>query len=64
MESIHDIKIDTSVYSIADDFNPADEKEYWLSRTPEERLNAVELMRQINYGTSYPRHIQRFFEIA
>ena len=31
-------------------FDQSDEKEYWLSKTPEERLEAVELMRQIIYG--------------
>ncbi|MDE0299684.1 MAG: hypothetical protein OXN17_13710 [Candidatus Poribacteria bacterium] len=27
-----------------------DDKEYWHAKTPQERLQAVELMRQINYG--------------
>jgi hypothetical protein len=28
----------------------ADERVFWLSKTPLERLEATELMRQINYG--------------
>jgi len=27
-----------------------DEREYWLSKTPTERLAALELLRQMNYG--------------
>jgi hypothetical protein len=30
--------------------DPPDDVEYWLSRTPEERLAALEFMRQIAYG--------------
>ncbi len=31
-------------------FDQSDEKLYWLSKTPYERLEAVELMRRIIYG--------------
>ncbi len=64
MIQLDKMKIDTTALSISNDFNPSDDIEYWRSKTAEERLNAVEIMRQINYGTSYPRTIQRFFEIA
>ena len=37
-------------FKVASLTDPSDEKEYWLSKTPEERLEAVELMRQIIYG--------------
>jgi len=43
----------------------ASDKAYWLSRTPEERLNAAEKMRQMVYG--YDRatsRLQRVFEIV
>ncbi len=64
MIKLDKMKIDTTVLSISSDFDPSDDIEYWRSKTHEERLNAVEVMRQINYGTSYPRIIQRIFEIA
>ena len=35
----------------------ADEREFWLSKTPLERLEATDLMRQINYG--YNPHTDR-----
>ena len=40
------------------------EKSYWLSLTPYERLEAVELMRKIIYGSESSGRLQRVFEIA
>jgi len=42
-----------------------DEKNYWLSRTPEERLNAVELNRRIVYGKNQTAaRLQRVLEVV
>lgn len=39
--------------------------EYWRSRTPDERLEALELSRQIAYGYDpTARELSRFFEVA
>lgn len=45
-------------------FDEADEKEFWLSRTPAERLAALELLRQMTYDYE-PNSVklQRVFEI-
>ena len=43
-------KVRRDVFKVTSLFDPSDEKEYWLSKTPEERLEAVELMRQVIYG--------------
>ncbi len=43
-------RIDRSKLSVTSLFDTSDDKEYWLSKTPQERLAALELMRQINYG--------------
>lgn len=38
---------------------------YWRSRSPEERLEALELSRQIAYGYDpTARRLSRFFEVA
>ena len=43
----------------------SDEIAYWLNITPEERLIALETMRQINYGyDATTARLQRFFEIT
>jgi hypothetical protein len=44
-------KLDKTVISIGTHAElKAAEKAYWLSKSPLERLEAAELMRQINYG--------------
>ena len=41
------------------------DRKYWRSRTPEERLAALELSRQIAYGYDpTARGLSRFFEVA
>jgi hypothetical protein len=50
------------VTSIGDD---REEMQYWLSRTPSERLNAIEYNRRMVYGIDRTSsRLQRFFEIA
>lgn len=43
----------------------ADERAYWWSRTPQERLQAMELMRQLNHGSGYSsQRLQRVLTVA
>jgi hypothetical protein len=58
-------KIDRLAFSVTT-FKQADQddKEYWLSRTPNERLQHMELLRRINYGPSAAARLQRVLEIA
>jgi hypothetical protein len=57
--------LNKSVVTISSLTDDSDEKDYWLSVTPEERLIALETMRQINYGYDpTTARLQRFFEIA
>jgi len=45
------LKLDKTAFSVSTlKQNDKDEKAYWLSKTPCERLNALETMRQIIYG--------------
>lgn len=58
------LKVDRSAFVVTSLYE-SDEKEYWLSKTPEERLQALELMRQIIYGYDpATTRLQRVFEIA
>lgn len=43
-------KLDRTVLTISGLHDESDEKQFWLSKTPAERLAALELMRQILYG--------------
>ncbi len=41
------------------------DREYWRARTPDERLAALELSRQIAYGYDpAARRLSRFFEVV
>ena len=65
MDELSTMKIDKKTLSVASLFEPSDEKAYWLSRTPHERLQAAELMRQIVYGYDpSTTRLQRVLEIA
>ncbi len=65
MSAIDTVKIDKSVFSIISLSEESDEREYWHSKTPYERLEAVELMRQINYGYDpTTTRLQRVLEVA
>jgi len=60
------LKVDRTALSVGALHDESDEKAFWLSKTPGERLAALELMRQIIYGYEYataPR-LQRVFTVA
>jgi hypothetical protein len=58
--------IDRSAFSVSSfDEAAQDDKAHWLSRTPQERLAALERMRQINYAYDpVSDRIQRTLEVA
>ena len=58
-------KVRRDAFTVASAFEKSDEKSYWLSRTPYERLEAVELMRQIIYGYDPSAiRLQRVLEVT
>ena len=59
-------KFDKAVISIGTrEELEAAERAYWLSKTPLERLEATELMRQINYGYNpLTDRVQRILRIV
>lgn len=57
-------KIDKTVISIGNLADPSDEKAFWFSKTPLERLAALEFMRQTMYGYDpATARLQRVVEI-
>jgi hypothetical protein len=60
------LTIDRTAFSVTSlQEQQLEEKRYWLSKTPHERLQAVETMRQIIYGYDpASTRLQRVFEVA
>lgn len=50
MNFFDSIGVDKTVLTVTSLSRQGDDKAYWLSKTPEERLQAVEILLQLNYG--------------
>jgi len=60
-----EISIDKKAFCVSSLSDESDDKLYWSSKTPHERLIATELMRQINYGYDpTTTRLQRILEVA
>jgi len=65
MDKLSFPKVQRNALKVASLFDQSDDKSYWLSKTPYERLQAVELMRQIIYGYDpSATRLQRVLEIT
>jgi hypothetical protein len=67
-ETIKTVRMDKSAFTVFSSFEEADaaDRAYWHSKTPLERLEALELMRQSAYGYEDPttRRLERVLEVA
>jgi hypothetical protein len=58
-------KMDKAAFSVVSLYDESDEKQYWLSKTPHERLRAVEFLRQIAYAYDpSSERLQRVLEVS
>lgn len=65
MKAVDSARMDRSAFSVRSLSDEPDDKAYWKSKTPLERLEALELMRQIIYGYDpATTRLQRVFEVA
>jgi hypothetical protein len=65
MSLLDEARMDKSFFQVASLTDPSDEPEFWQSKTPEERLTALELMRQIAYGYDPDTtRLRRVLEVA
>ena len=63
-EETPELRVDRTVLTVTG-LNENDEDAYWRSKTPLERLEAMEINRRIVYGYfSNPPRFQRVLEIA
>lgn len=63
-ELIETVKLDKTTLTVTPLFDDSEEKIYWLSRMPEERLRHIEVLRRINYGHNATARLQRVLELA
>lgn len=59
-----EFKIDKSHIEFVTGFDNQSDKEFWKSKTPEERLRALEFLRQQTYDKNNPPRFQRVIEFA
>ena len=65
MSNLTEFKLDKSAFSVVPLSQADDEKEYWLAKTPRERLEALEFVRQVFYGYDPDTtRLQRVFEVV
>jgi hypothetical protein len=67
MDDIVSMKLDRSRFAVFDSYEDLDrdEREYWMSCTPEERLTALEMLRRSTFGyDENERGLQGFFEVV
>jgi hypothetical protein len=50
MKDVDSFRLDKSAFTVTSLSDESEEREYWRHKSPEERLRAVEQMRQIIYG--------------
>jgi hypothetical protein len=63
--SLDDIRMDRSAIHVYELGNEPKERDYWLTKSPEERLQAIELLRMINYGYDpTTARLQRLFKVV
>ena len=60
-----EIRLDRGVVEIGELKDPPNERKHWMSKTPAERFEALELLRQIAYGYDpATARLQRVLEVA
>lgn len=59
-----DLRLDKTKLAVTSSFDNSDEKTYWLSRTPEERIAHIEFLRRMNYGDEATKRLQRILEVV
>lgn len=65
MSLIDTLRLDKTAFSVGTLSEQGDDRAYWATKTPAERLQALEFMRQVKYGYDpATTRLQRVFTIA
>lgn len=63
-KELFDVKIDKRFFSVESLSDQSDDKDYWFSRNPIERMRHIEVLRRINYGYRATSRLQRVLEFT
>ncbi len=64
MSAVKTAKLDRTRFEVGS-LDASDEREYWRTKSPQERMDALELMRQIIYGYDpATTRLQRVLEVV
>lgn len=58
------VTVDRDAFSVVSLDTESDEIQFWLTRTPYERLFYLERLRRINYGHRATERLQRILEVV
>jgi hypothetical protein len=61
---VREIKLDKRVFAVVPLHDEEADKTYWLSQSPQDRIEQIEILRQLNYGDQATTRLQRILEIA
>ncbi|MGA2589248.1 MAG: hypothetical protein ABSH32_04985 [Bryobacteraceae bacterium] len=65
MRALDTLRLERSAFEVGSLDNDGSVTAYWQSKSPEERMEALELLRQISYGYDpATSRLQRVFEVA
>ena len=57
-------RLDKKSFSVGSLTDEAHDKDYWRTKSPEERFEHMEMLRFLNYGDQATSRLQRFFEVV
>lgn len=65
MNAVANARLDRAVFEVGSLEDESGEREYWQAKSPQERMEALELTRQIVYGYDpATTRLQRVLEVA
>ena len=65
MNAVDSARLDRSAFEVGSITDDREEIEYWRAKSPEERMEALELLRQMIYGYDpATSRLQRVFEVV
>lgn len=61
-KEVYNLQIDKQVFSVVSLSDQVDDNEYWLTKSPIQRMQHIEVLRRINYGHCATARLQRVLE--